>query len=123
MSSAGGRAENARPVAAFVDSPLGRLGIELEGAMLIGIDLAPREPRALVPQSRAAQRVVTALQRYFESPRSVGFELPLRLRGTDFQRRVWGTLRHIPIGEIVTYGDLARRLLSRLRRSPRKAKA
>lgn len=36
--------------------------------------------------------------------------LPLDLRGTIFQRRVWQALRDIPPGSTVTYGELARRL-------------
>ncbi len=33
-----------------------------------------------------------------------------RLNGTEFQRRVWGELREIPLGETISYGELARRL-------------
>lgn len=38
------------------------------------------------------------------------FDLPLALRGTPFQRRVWAALRTIPYGETVSYGQLAERL-------------
>ncbi len=38
------------------------------------------------------------------------FDLPLQLRGTDFQRRVWEALQEIPYGEIISYGELARRI-------------
>ncbi len=36
--------------------------------------------------------------------------LPLDLRGTAFQRRVWKELTRIPRGETITYGELARRI-------------
>lgn len=35
------------------------------------------------------------------------FDLPLRLHGTDFQQRVWQTLREIPYGATASYGDVA----------------
>jgi O-6-methylguanine DNA methyltransferase len=36
------------------------------------------------------------------------FDLPLDLRGTEFQRRVWATVAGIPYGETRTYADIAR---------------
>jgi len=36
------------------------------------------------------------------------FELPLDLRGSDFQRRVWTALLEIPYGETRSYGDITR---------------
>lgn len=38
------------------------------------------------------------------------FDLPLALRGTPFQRRVWSALGTIPYGETLSYGQLAERL-------------
>lgn len=37
-------------------------------------------------------------------------ELALDLRGTELQRRVWGALQEIPVGERVSYTELARRV-------------
>jgi methylated-DNA-[protein]-cysteine S-methyltransferase len=39
-----------------------------------------------------------------------GFDLPLDLRGTEFQVRVWRELLAIPRGELRTYGEIARRI-------------
>jgi methylated-DNA-[protein]-cysteine S-methyltransferase len=49
------------------------------------------------------------LAEYFAGERR-RFDLPLDLRGTSFQRRVWAELRTIPYGETVSYGELARRI-------------
>ncbi len=38
------------------------------------------------------------------------FDIPIRLHGTDFQRRVWSQLCDIPYGETISYGELARRV-------------
>src|ERR1051325_2484980 len=48
------------------------------------------------------------LREYFAGKRK-SFSLPLRLAGTDFQRRVWGEIARIPYGETVSYSALAQR--------------
>ena len=37
-------------------------------------------------------------------------DLPLDIRGTVFQKRVWSALRDVPAGETATYADIARRI-------------
>ena len=49
---------------------------------------------------------VEQLAMYFDGKLKV-FDLPLNLRGTDFQKRVWKLLLEIPFGETRTYGDIA----------------
>lgn len=106
-------------VACF-DSPIGPLRVasteqgvsflELPGAS--GSGLAgwlerlglQREARAgFAPNRDAIQQVLE----YLDGKRAV-FELPLDLRGTEFQLAVWRELERIPYGETRTYGDLAR---------------
>ena len=70
-------------------------------AQLPGADL--REDSAGLASRMAA--VATAA----ESPHYT-LPLPLDLRGTPFQERVWQALREIPAGTTMTYSDLARRL-------------
>ncbi len=48
----------------------------------------------------------TQLEEYF-AVRRKEFTVPLDLRGTPFQKRVWETLLAIPFGETRTYGQLA----------------
>jgi AraC family transcriptional regulator of adaptative response/methylated-DNA-[protein]-cysteine methyltransferase len=52
---------------------------------------------------------VAAVLAFLESPRG-GLDLPLDVRGTAFQRRVWEALRAIPAGETATYADVAARI-------------
>ncbi len=47
------------------------------------------------------------LTRYFKGDPEVFAEVPLDLRGTDFQTRVWKALRRIPWGQVRTYGGIA----------------
>lgn len=51
-------------------------------------------------------RTVRELDEYFRGERKE-FDLPLLLAGSEFQKRVWQQLRHIPYGQTVSYGELA----------------
>ncbi|WP_427886896.1 methylated-DNA--[protein]-cysteine S-methyltransferase [Kribbella sp. GL6] len=53
--------------------------------------------------------VVEQLESYFAGSRA-SFDLPVRLDGDAFQRRVWAVLAEIPYGETTTYGEIAARL-------------
>lgn len=48
------------------------------------------------------------LLRYFDG-KLRQFETPAMLRGTPFQERVWRSLRQVPYGAVLTYGELAQR--------------
>ncbi|GAA4379242.1 methylated-DNA--[protein]-cysteine S-methyltransferase [Actinomadura verrucosospora] len=58
------------------------------------------------PEDEPFATVAAQLSAYFAGDLTE-FELPLRLRGTPFQARVWAALQEIPYGETVTYGELA----------------
>ncbi len=49
---------------------------------------------------------VSSVVDFIEAP-SLGINVPLDLKGTDFQIQVWQALRQIPCGETVTYAQLA----------------
>lgn len=73
-------------------------------------DLEARFPRAvLVGGDRDFEDTVAKVVGLVEAP-EIGFDLPLDLRGTAFQHRVWQALREIPVGTTVTYRDLAERI-------------
>ena len=40
----------------------------------------------------------------------MGLDLPLDVRGTAFQQRVWRALQKIPVGKTASYADLAKRI-------------
>jgi len=73
-------------------------------------DLQDRFPRArLIGGDRAFERVVAAVVGFVEHPK-LGLDLPLDIRGTAFQQRVWQALREIPAGRTVSYSDVAARI-------------
>jgi methylated-DNA-[protein]-cysteine S-methyltransferase len=52
------------------------------------------------------------LTRYFDGEPEDFADVPLDLRGTDFQLRVWAALREIPWGQVRTYGGIAQEVHS-----------
>ena len=46
---------------------------------------------------------------FVEAP-GLGLDLPLDVRGTAFQQRVWQALRKIPAGSTATYAQIAQRI-------------
>ncbi|HEY4541953.1 MAG TPA: bifunctional DNA-binding transcriptional regulator/O6-methylguanine-DNA methyltransferase Ada, partial [Noviherbaspirillum sp.] len=73
-------------------------------------DLRKRFPRALLREGGDGfESLISEVVRLIDAP-GLGANLPLDIRGTAFQRRVWQALRAIPPGTTVTYTELARRL-------------
>ncbi|MFH0340740.1 MAG: bifunctional DNA-binding transcriptional regulator/O6-methylguanine-DNA methyltransferase Ada [Chromatiales bacterium] len=73
-------------------------------------DLQDRFPRAkVIGGDTEFERLVAKVVGFLEAPR-LGLDLPLDVRGTAFQQRVWQALREIPAGETVSYADLANRI-------------
>lgn len=102
-----------------LDTPIGVLRLSSDGESLIGIDL-PAGRRAGNAESdfsstRSApssllREATRQLKAYFAG-KLREFDLPLSpVHGTDFQRRVWRELEHIPYGETISYAELARRI-------------
>ena len=70
-------------------------------------DLAQRFPKArLLGGDAGFERLVAEVVGLVEAP-GIGLDLPLDLRGTAFQQRVWLALRTIPPGRTATYTEIA----------------
>lgn len=73
-------------------------------------NLQDRFPKAhLIGMDREYEALVARVCGFVENP-SIGLDLPLDVRGTAFQRRVWQALQAIPVGERVSYSEIARRI-------------
>jgi AraC family transcriptional regulator of adaptative response/methylated-DNA-[protein]-cysteine methyltransferase len=73
-------------------------------------DLQDRFPKAtLLAGDAAFEAVVATVVGAVEAPR-LGLDLPLDVRGTAFQQRVWQALRAIPPGVTASYAEIARRI-------------
>jgi AraC family transcriptional regulator of adaptative response/methylated-DNA-[protein]-cysteine methyltransferase len=72
--------------------------------------LQDRFPKAsLIGADREYEALVARVVGFVEAPQ-IGLDLPLDVRGTAFQRRVWQSLQEIPIGQTVSYAEVAQRI-------------
>ncbi len=73
-------------------------------------DLQDRFPQAgLIGGDAGFDTMVATVIGFVEAP-GLGLDLPLDVRGTAFQQRVWQALRSIPAGETASYTEIARRI-------------
>jgi methylated-DNA-[protein]-cysteine S-methyltransferase len=97
-----------------VDSPVGPLTLVARDGVLTGLYMdrqryRPAEEIFGEPDASPFAEAARQLRDYFRGTRT-DFDLPLDLRGTEFQRRVWAELRTVPFGRTVTYAELAERI-------------
>ncbi|APD11459.1 6-O-methylguanine DNA methyltransferase [Pandoraea vervacti] len=116
---AGGKAESIR--FAVAQCSLGALLVAATSRGLCAIslgddpdtlvrELQDRFPQAeLVGADTGFERWVAQVVGFVESPR-IGLSLPLDVRGTAFQQRVWQALRDVPAGETASYAQIAERI-------------
>jgi AraC family transcriptional regulator of adaptative response/methylated-DNA-[protein]-cysteine methyltransferase len=73
-------------------------------------DLQDRFPQAtLIGGDAEFEQFVATVVGFVEAP-ALGLDLPLDVRGTAFQQRVWHALRTIPAGATASYTDIAKRI-------------
>jgi methylated-DNA-[protein]-cysteine S-methyltransferase len=103
------------------ESPVGLLILKSDGDVLTGIYMSgaymdvPNEVPSdlqrwvLDPAAQPLRETARQLEEYFKGERRE-FDLPLRLDGTEFQRRAWRNLMEIPYGKTRSYGEQAQRI-------------
>ncbi|MFW0757700.1 bifunctional DNA-binding transcriptional regulator/O6-methylguanine-DNA methyltransferase Ada [Pseudomonas sp. H11T01] len=73
-------------------------------------DLQDKFPRAnLIGADHDFEQLIAKVVGFIEAP-AIGLDLPLDLRGTAFQERVWMALREIPVGSTASYAEIAQRI-------------
>jgi methylated-DNA-[protein]-cysteine S-methyltransferase len=103
-----------------VETPIGPLGLAAEDGVLVAVTFdgaAPLRrwaalvlgPCALVEVDDPAG-VIAPLRRFFAGAVDALAAVPVRLHGTEFQRRAWQALRRIPAGTTWSYRQLAEKL-------------
>ena len=104
-----------------IKSPIGQISIVVDDDRLCAVDFADYQARMmkllarryrsveLVPQSNPLG-LAARLQAYLAGDPISLNEIPVRMGGTAFQQQVWRKLTEIPVGEVWTYGQLAKSL-------------
>ncbi len=96
-----------------IDTPIGRLDIEITDQALRQVELNSQSD-LISPQSAFGIEVVEQINRYFKQA-DFQFDLPLVQSGTEHQLKVWSALSEIPVGSVLTYGELAKKIGSSAR--------
>ena len=100
----------------IIQTPLGEIRLRSDGESLTGLwfvgqvndaknncDIEMKDDLPIFGQ------VESWLESYF-SGEEIPITIPLQLKGTIFQERVWKILQEIPYGETMTYGEIAQRI-------------
>jgi methylated-DNA-[protein]-cysteine S-methyltransferase len=96
---------------AVISAPFGKVGIAVDPIAGVVREIGYLEDSVALrePDSPIAERAAQQIEHYLADARAP-FDLPLADAGTPFQRRVWQAICEIPVGSVLTYGALARKV-------------
>ena len=95
------------------ESPFGAMLLVSDGNALKRLAFMDVEKKSQISENDrkhldpVIEQTMIQLQEWFSGQRE-RFELPLDPDGTEFQKRVWNQLLEIPLGDIQTYGQIAK---------------
>ncbi|MCR8746292.1 methylated-DNA--[protein]-cysteine S-methyltransferase [Romboutsia lituseburensis] len=93
---------------AYYDSPVGILEICTTENELISV-LYVEDANESSECPEILQEVIKQLDEYFNGDRK-DFDIKFKLKGTEFQKKVWTALTDIPYGETVSYKNIATKI-------------
>lgn len=94
-------------------SPIGNITMASDGESLIGLWFEDDKYYADILKEPIEQdlpvfdQTIAWLNLYFDGI-VPNFCPPIKMQGTPFQRMIWTIIQHIPYGETITYGDIAK---------------
>ena len=103
-------------------SPVGTITLACDNDNLVGLWLERQKYHGdTIPEEMVENNDIPLfdvakkwLDRYFASENPSISELPLAPIGGDFRQGVWGILCEIPYGEVITYGDIAKKMAAKM---------
>ena len=108
--------ESAPVCYSYGSSPVGELLVTSSEGMLTGLYMAlyrggpAPSPKPEWRRDDSALRLAHEQLKAFFAGERLGFDLPLRMAGTPFQKQVWEGLLTIPYGTTISYAELAARI-------------
>lgn len=91
------------------ESPLGKLYLSSSEGYLVGLDFEKSPLEEKQQEDEVIKETIKQLEEYFLGERRE-FTIPLRPKGTSFQKKVWEALNRIPYGETRSYKEVAREI-------------
>lgn len=90
---------------AFYDTKFGKIKISYNEKAITYVAFSQNKGKS--EKSKLSDKAYSQLNEYFDGKR-MEFDLPLELKGTNFQIQVWNELRKIPYGKTKSYKDIAK---------------
>lgn len=91
---------------AVIQAPFGAIGIITKDDFLVGLTLLPGTHAEKLSGHPFVQSVVLQIKQYLDDPNTL-LDIPIAVKGTPFQKRVWKTIAQVPAGQTVSYSELA----------------
>lgn len=88
----------------FLESPIGILRIASFKDKINIIEFVDKKDKEII--NSLLNEAILQLKEYFNGERKE-FNLPIEMRGTDFEIKVWEIIKKIPYGKKITYKDIA----------------
>lgn len=112
-------------------SPVGTITLASNGSSLVGLWIEGQKyhgdtiPADMIGNSDMPIFNITKewLDRYFAGEKPGISELPLAPIGGGFRQGVWGILCEIPYGEVITYGDIAKKMAAKMKKESMSSQA
>ena len=103
----------------FFDSPIGTIYVLSSSKGLLKISFSKKDIKSFIQKyfsnyqishnNKINKKVLKLLTAYFNK-KNISIDIPIFMKGTEFQQKVWLELLKIPYGTIVTYKDIAKNL-------------
>ena len=112
-------------------SPIGILTLASDGDKLVGLWIEGQKYHSntiteeMIKKDDISIFISTKnwLDKYFSGEKPNISELPLAPIGGEFRQGVWSILREIPYGEVITYGDIAKKMAVKMNKSRMSSRA
>lgn len=113
------------------NSPIGKIFIVSDENNILGLWIEGqkyffesfKEKIILEDEIEVLEKAKKWLDRYFNGEKPAIEEIPLAPKGSEFRQRVWKILCEIPYGEVITYGDIAKRVAKEIGKNSMSAQA
>ena len=90
-------------------TPVEKIGVSIVDDTVSSITWLPENIPLLDSKSRFTNKIQSLILQYLVDGRPLP-DIPLKLTGTSFQLKVWKVLGRLKMGEVISYGELARDL-------------
>ncbi|NOX17063.1 MAG: methylated-DNA--[protein]-cysteine S-methyltransferase, partial [Chlorobi bacterium] len=95
----------------YFKSPIGTIKLTADEKAIVSLSFVSGEESEI--EKARTNKIITEckkqLKEYFAGKRKK-FDVPLKLDGTEFQKKVWKQLLKVPFGKTASYGEIARKI-------------